>query len=129
PEVWAPEFLTGLLDVDYARQSRDAFGPWLIAEEAPELAPGLPASATDKILFADLFDPSLGEAVVPPVPSASQWAAFARAGVRQSVSNMLVETDPSWTQLVATGWQPSDARMAVGGRERPAHLDPGRKDD
>jgi hypothetical protein len=113
PEVWAPEFVAGLLDVTYTSQSRGALGSWLMAEEAPELAPGLPASAADKILYADLLRPDLATAVVPPVPSPSQWAANARAAVRQAVSNLLVQTDPSWTGLVASGWQPADARMAI----------------
>ena len=60
PETWATEFVTGLLDIDYSGQSRTALGPWLQAEEAPLLIPGIPASAADKELYATVLDPGPG---------------------------------------------------------------------
>jgi hypothetical protein len=31
----------------------------------------------------------------------------------QSVSGLLVQVDPAWAALVASGWQPADPRMEV----------------
>ncbi|HET9441883.1 MAG TPA: hypothetical protein VFO65_01100, partial [Acidimicrobiales bacterium] len=36
-----------------------------------------------------------------------------RAAVRQQVSGLRVRVDPRWTELLATGWRPADARMAI----------------
>jgi hypothetical protein len=113
PEMWATEFVTGLLDVDYARQSRPALGPWLQAEEAPLLIPGIPASAADKELFATVLDQGLVQVAGPPIATVSQWAANARSGVRQTVTDLLTQSDPGWQQVISSGWQPPDARTAV----------------
>lgn len=111
PEGWAEAFTEGLLNVDYAHQSRAALGGWLQAQEAPELIPGVPASVADKVLYISLLDPGLFARQPTPVASVAQWSAMARSDVRQSVSDVLVQQDPSWAQLIATGWQPSDVRM------------------
>jgi hypothetical protein len=111
-ENWARAFVTGLLDVDYAHQSRPAFGEWLQAEEAPMLIPGLPATVADKVLYLSLLAPQVLAGQPSPVPTPARWQADAHAGVRQSVSDLLVQPDPAWTALTAAGWQPSDARMA-----------------
>ncbi len=113
PETWATEFVTGLLDINYARQSRTALGPWLQAEEAPLLIPGIPASATDKELYATVLDPSLVQIAGPPIATPSQWATNARSDVRQTVGDLLTQTDPQWQQVISSGWQPPDARSAV----------------
>jgi hypothetical protein len=111
PERWAAAFAAGLLDVDFARQSRAALAAWLQAQEAPELIPGVPLGVADKVLFISLLDPGLFGGQPTPVSSSSQWAASARAGVRQTVSNLMVQADPAWAQMIAAGWQPSDVRM------------------
>lgn len=115
PAVWSTEFVAGLLDVNFTRQSRSALGAWLDAQEAPELLPGMPAAAADKLLFVSLLDLGVvpGGAQPSPIPSASVWAANAKAGVRQSVSDLLVQGDPGWAQVIAQGWQPTDARMTA----------------
>ncbi len=115
PAGWTTAFLTALLDVDYAHRSRPALGAWLDAEESPELLPGMPAAAADKLLFVSLLDPSVvpGGAQPTPIPSASVWAADAKAGVRQTVSDLLVQADPGWAQLIDQGWQPADIRMSA----------------
>lgn len=112
PEGWARAFVAGLLDVDYAHQSRTALGAWLQAQEAPMLLPGLPPGVADKMLYLSLLDPQVLAGQPSPVPTRAQWRADARAGVRQSVSNVLVQPDPAWTQLIASGWEPADPRMA-----------------
>jgi hypothetical protein len=111
-EAWARAFVAGLLDVDYAHQSRPAMGSWLQAQEAPMLIPGLPATVADKVLYLSLLDPQVLAGQPSPISAPVQWQADAHAGVRQSVSDLLVQPDAAWTALTASGWQPADARMA-----------------
>jgi hypothetical protein len=112
PESWARAFVTGLLDVDYAHQSRPALGAWLQAQEAPMLIPGLPATVADKVLYLSLLDPQVLAGQPSPIAASVQWQVDADAGVRQLVSDLLVQPDPAWTALTVSGWQPADARMA-----------------
>jgi hypothetical protein len=111
PEAWAAQFVTGLLDINYALQSRAALPAWLQAQEAPELIAGVPAGVADKALYISLFDPSLFGGQPIPLVSPAVWAADARAGVRQRVSGLMVQSDPAWAQMTAAGWQPADVRM------------------
>jgi hypothetical protein len=111
PERWAVAFVAGLLNVDYARQSRGALAGWLQAHEAPELLPGVSTSVADKVLGISLLDPVLFGGQPTPVASPAQWAAAARSGVRQMVSDLLVQVDPGWAQMISAGWQPTDVRM------------------
>jgi hypothetical protein len=111
PDGWTGKFVQGLLDIDYARMSRSALGAWLNAQEAPELIPGVPGSVADKVLYVSLLEPDLVQKQATPIPSAVQWQADSAAGVTQSVSDLLVQADPSWRQIVASGWQPADVRM------------------
>jgi hypothetical protein len=111
PEGWAEVFTAGLLDVGYARQSRSALAGWLQAHEAPELIPGVPPSAADKVLYISLLDPGLFGGQPTPVPSPLEWAVKARSGVTQTASDVMVQVDPGWAQMTAAGWQPPDARM------------------
>jgi hypothetical protein len=111
PESWAQAFVSSLLNVDYPHQSRSALAQWLAANEAPELIPGVPPSLADKVLFVSLLDPGLFGGQPTPIPSTHQWAVYARAGTVQSVSDLIVQADPNWSQTVAAGWQPTDVRM------------------
>jgi hypothetical protein len=113
PDTWVRAFTDGLLRVDFARQSRTGLGGWLSAEEAPELLPGIPPSAQDKVLYLSLFDPTAAGGTSTPVPSPAQWQANASAGVSWSVSGLLVEPDARWSQIIADGWQPVDQRFSV----------------
>ena len=113
PETWAQTFVAALLDIRYSQQSRRALGSWLQAQEAPYLLPAVPASVADKILFLSLFDPHLVQSAGSPIVSSAQWEADAKAGVHQTVSGLLVQPDPSWQQLVSSGWQPTDSRMDI----------------
>jgi hypothetical protein len=113
PDAWVREFTAGMLDVDFARQSRSGLAGWVAAEEAPELLPGIPTSAQDKVLYLSLFEPSAVGGASTPVPSPAQWQANASAAVSWSVSGLLVEPDARWSQIIADGWQPVDERFSV----------------
>jgi hypothetical protein len=112
PESWASAFVSGLLNINYARQSRAALAAWLQAEEAPELVPGVPPAVADKTLYISVLDPGLFGGQPTPIASTEQWAADARAGTTQSVRGLMVQADPGWAQATAAGWQPSDVRMS-----------------
>lgn len=112
PEQWVTEFTTALLDINFAQQQRSGLGAWLSAEEAPELLPGVPQQVQDKVLFLSLLDAeALGG--TSPIPDPSSWAALARSDVRWSVSDVVVQADPTFAQIAASGWEPIDQRFAV----------------
>ena len=112
PEGWATEFVSGLLDIDFAHQSRDALGGWLVAAEAPDLMPGIPARFADRTLYVSVMEPDI-TGQPSPVPSAGQWQADANAGVSWVVSGLEVQLNPQWQQMIDSGWQPPDVRAVV----------------
>ncbi len=112
PDGWATEFASGLLGISFARQSRRALGAWLAAEEAPDLMPGIPAAFSEQALYVSLLEPGIiGQ--VSPLPSPRQWRADAAARVRWSASDLEVQLDPQWQQMIDAGWQPPDVRAVV----------------
>lgn len=112
PELWVEEFTQALLDIDFAHESRAALGAWVSAESAPELLPGVPPGVQNKVLYLSLFEAGLFGSS-SPIPDRQTWDADARSGTRWSVSNLTVQTDPRYSQLLATGWQPDDERFVV----------------
>lgn len=113
PGAWAIEFTTGLLDVDFAHQARLSLGQWLVAEEAPDLLPGVPARSRLGWLVATVLCPRLVPGSRPPLPGPARWAAYAAAGERWRVSDLHVQVDPQWQAMVAAGWQPVDLYASV----------------
>jgi hypothetical protein len=109
---WAEEFVSGLLDIDFAHESRSALEPWLVAEEAPDLMPGIPAGFGDRTLYVSVLEPGIiGQPSL--LPSPAQWRADAVAGVSWSVSQLETQLEPQWQQMIDAGWQPVDIRAAV----------------
>jgi hypothetical protein len=112
PEGWAIEFVQALWNIDFARRSRRGLGAWLVAQEAPDLMPGIPAAFAGRALYVSVMDPAImGQS--PLIPSATQWQADAAAGVRWSVSDLEITLDPQWQSMIAAGWQPTDLHAAV----------------
>ena len=112
PGAWARRFVTALLTIDFASRSRAALGPWLVAEEAPDLMPGVPAADREGGLYATVLDPTLtGQA--SPIPSAAAWRSDASERISWSVADLEVGLDPGWQAMVDAGWQPVDLRSAV----------------
>lgn len=112
PGSWSREFVQALLDINFAHQSRSTLGPWLVAQEAPDLMPGIPPGAKYQSLYASIMDPQLmGQSAL--LPSASQWKADSAGRVRWSVSALQVQVDPQWQSMITAGWQPRDLRASV----------------
>lgn len=112
PGQWVTSFTTALLGINFARQTRAGLGQWLVANEAPETIPGVVPSVQNAALYLSLFDPSAAGATASPVPSTAHWQSNAAAGVIWAASQLLVEVDPQWSQIIASGWEPTDTRLA-----------------
>ncbi len=112
PDGWATEFIKGLLDVNFPHQSRSSLGSWLVAEEAPDLMPGIPTAFQNLALYVTVMAPGI-TGQPSPIPSGRQWRADAAAGVRWSVSDLEAQLEPQWQQMIGAGWQPRDLRAAV----------------
>jgi hypothetical protein len=113
PEAWVEAFTNELLSVDFARQPRAGLGAWLSAEEAPELLPGVPQEIQDRVCYLSLFDANALGNGPSPVPDQPTWNSYAQAGTRWTVSNLLVQPDPTFSQIVGSGWQPIDQRFGA----------------
>ncbi len=112
PSAWSREFTAGLLDIDFARQSRAELGNWLVAEEEPDLMPGVPTPDQLGTLYASVLEPAI-DGQPSPVPSAVGWGAEAAAGERWSVSALQVQPDAQWQAMIAAGWRPTDLYSTV----------------
>ena len=104
-------FVAGLLDIDFARQSRIALGAWLVAEEAPDLMPGIPPDSGPGAVRLAARTVITGQ--VSTLPTANQWVADAKAGVRWSDERPRGPARAQWQQMIDAGWQPVDLRAAV----------------
>jgi hypothetical protein len=114
PTVYASSFAAELLNRNYRRQSRAELLTWAQAEEALNLLPGVPSSIANKTLYASLADPGIAGATgASPVPSPAAWAAAARTGTTQRVTDLLVAVDPSWAEIIDRGWEPRDPLMTI----------------
>jgi hypothetical protein len=105
PNSYAASFVSELLNIDFATQTRGALLAWAVSETSRDTMPGVPAAAAAKVLYADL-DPAGS-----PIPSAATWAANAASGVTWTASDVTMTPAPTWSEVLATGWQPPDVRM------------------
>jgi hypothetical protein len=105
PDSYATAFVTELLSIDFAKQARPALLSWAVSETSPDTMPGVPTSTAPKVLYAYLTGAR------SPLPTVTAWAANASASTNWSVANLAMTTCPTWTQALATGWQPPDPRM------------------
>ena len=113
PGAWAAEFTAALLDVGFAHQSRRALERWLVAEEAPDLMPGVPAGSRLGWLVATVLEPALVPGTRSPLPGPAAWHRYAAVGERWAVGDLHVQVSPQWQSMVAAGWQPEDLYASV----------------
>jgi hypothetical protein len=110
---YAIAFADELLDRNYRHQTRGELLAWSEAESAAELFPGIPKAVAPKGLYVSLTEPSLADLTASPVPTASQWATDAQAGMTQSVYSVLANPDAQWGTLVSKGFQSDDPLMTM----------------
>jgi hypothetical protein len=104
-DTYASAFVTELLKIDFAKESRASLLAWAQSEMAPDTLPGTPSPASTRILYANLnSSPS-------PVPTPAEWSANAAEGIGWSASGVSETVAPQWSSALATGWVPSDPRM------------------
>ena len=96
-------FLQELLDRRYSHQTRQELASWVSAETAEEMLPGIPRSAGDKVLFAELITPGAIHERPGAVPGAAQWAELTRGGVTQRAYGIFVHPDAQWQTLKSDG--------------------------
>jgi hypothetical protein len=114
PSSWHNEqryvvaFLDELLDRNYRTQARSDLGRWAAAESAADVLPGVPSTAGDHQLYAELMEPQAVGVGGGPVPSAAQWSARARGGERQHVYDVFANENESWQELIGKGLNSRD---------------------
>jgi hypothetical protein len=112
-QSYVTALLQELLDRDYRRQSRSDLARWVSAESADEMLPGSTAEVGDRVAWVELMDPAAVGEQLGPVPSASEWATDAHAGLRQRVYDIFVDTDPQWAKAVGAGLSTADPLLTV----------------
>jgi hypothetical protein len=107
PSTYALAFTQELLDVDFATSTREELLAWASYNNAPNSLVTMPGAINLKVLSASLtINPT-------PVPTASQWNRLAATRTNWRVSGLVTSVSPIWTQLLATGWQPTDPLIAM----------------
>lgn len=112
-QKWIHAFITELLSIHFDRQTRSGLASWLSDVEAPELLPGVPPAAENKVLYLSLMDPSAAGSGVSPIPDQSQWSNLSAKHVSWSAHDLLIQPDVRWSQILAAGWQPTDERFGA----------------
>lgn len=132
-QQWIQTFVTELLSINFSNQTRPGLASWLSYVEAPELLPGVPQAAQNKVLNLSLMNPSAAGSGSSPIPDESQWSALAAQHSAWSAHDLLIQPDSQWAQILAAGWQPVDQRFgaydvsglltrAGGGQSTTAHF-------
>ena len=112
PEGWVRQFVTALLGIDFSRQTRSGLAAWLVADEAPDLMPGIPPDAQLGSLYVTLLTPQVS-GQLSPIPDQTTWDRDRSAGLRWKASDIEITVDPGWQRLITAGWQPRDLRANV----------------
>lgn len=112
-QQWIHAFITELLSIHFDRQTRSGLASWLSDVEAPELLPGVPPAAENKVLYLSLMHPAVAGNGVSPIPNRSQWSALSAKHVSWSAHDLLIQPDARWSQILAAGWQPTDQRFGA----------------
>lgn len=110
PATYAKAFVTELLDLDYATESRGALLSWVVSESAPATFPATPKWLQVAECYVSIGTSELG---ATPIASATGWHADGAGDVRWSVSDVTAYVASSWNNFIASGWQPSDPRMIL----------------
>jgi hypothetical protein len=107
PTAYALAFTQELLDLDFARSSRNELLAWASYNNAPNTTIDIPASSEMKVLPDSLTtSPAL-------VPTRSQWATNAVARTVWRVSGLVISVSPTWTQALSAGWKSIDPLMVI----------------
>jgi hypothetical protein len=107
PSTYALAFTQELLDLDFATSTRRELLAWASYNNAPNSLATMPAPINLKVLPASL---STSPA---PVPTSRKWRQLAASRTVWRVGGLVTSVNPTWTQLLATGWQPVDPLMAM----------------
>jgi hypothetical protein len=107
PSAYALAFTQEVLDVSFATSTREELLAWASYNNAPNSFVPLPVLEDLKILPRSL--------TAPPglVPTSSEWRELAKSGARWRVSGLAISVNPIWTQLLGTGWRPTDPLMVM----------------
>jgi hypothetical protein len=112
PDAYALAFTRELLTIDYRTQTRTGLLAWAQSEEAPDTLPGVPPQIADKSLVGSLAYNGVTGTEVSPIASATHWPTPS-SGTTQRVSGLAASVTPDWTQLISSGWEPTDPLMTV----------------
>ena len=105
--AYALAFTQEVLDVNFATSTREELLAWASYNNAPNSFVPIPVLEDLKILPRSL--------TAPPglVPTSSEWRELAKSGARWRVSGLAISVNPIWTQLLGTGWRPTDPLMVM----------------
>jgi hypothetical protein len=112
PDAYALAFTRELLTIDYRTQTRTGLLAWAQSEEAPDTLPGVPPQIADKSLVGSLAYNGVTGTEVSPIASATHWPTPS-SGTTQRVARLAASVTPDWTQLISSGWEPTDPLMTV----------------
>lgn len=104
-DLFAATFVTELLGINYADQTREQLLSWIQAESATtnehDVVGLIPSSLRTRLAVYSLSTSTDGSSV--PVPSPADWAGWKKRGASASVKIQKVMEPPEWTAAVQSG--------------------------